>query len=118
MEDREMEKRFEFVIGIEDKQEDSTSFQYLTTKQMKAISVVLKIAIEAYHDEKGEEFNEVELFPCEDDTFITEKFFTELMGVVKNSINETYKNDPNKNDAIEDDINIIESSLKQIDELP
>ena len=113
-----MEKRFEFIIGVEDKQEDSTSFEYLTTKQMKVISLVLKMAIDVYHDEKGEEINEIELLQYEDDTYISEKFLTELKRVIKNSINEIYKNDSNKDDAIEDEINTIESTLKQIDELP
>ena len=85
---------------------------------MKAISLVLKMSIDAYHDEKGEEINEVELFPCEDDTFITENFLAEIMEIIKTSLNETYKNDLNKDDAIEDELDIVENSLKQIEELP
>jgi len=119
-----MGKRFKFVIGVEDKQEDSTSFTYLTKKQMKAVAMVLNMGVEVFHDEKGNEIEEIELIQygllnqSEDDAFITESFLSELINVIKNSLNEIYKDEPNKDDAIEEQLNDCESIVTQIEELP
>ena len=119
-----MEKRFEFVIGINDKQEDSTSFMYLTKKQMKAISLVLNMGVEVFKDEKGVEIEEVELIQFgtldqrEDDAFIDERFLSELMEVIEKLQNKIYQDDPNKEAEVEAYINACKKTLQELDEIP
>ena len=119
-----MEKRFEFVIGIEDKQEDSTSFQYLTTKQIKAISLVLNMDIECYMDENGKNVEEVQLFPTcylnssEDDGFITDEYLSEILRVIENMLSGFYKNEQFREDKVSKEIKDIKRRLQEIDEIP
>jgi len=119
-----MENRFEFVIGVEDKQKDSTSFMYLTRKQMKALALILNIGIYVDMDENDESIEEVNLIQFGtlnqrmDDAFITKNFLSELMEVVINKENEVYKDDPNKDMEIKMAIEGIKRTQKEINDVP
>ena len=113
-----MEKRFEFLLGIQDNREDSTLFMGLTAKQMKALALVLNIWVDYDEMEDTAELIQYSYNNMyDDDGFITDEFISELMKLVENITTESYKDEPNSDAQIRGELENAMRNLQKIDDL-
>jgi len=113
-----MEKRFEFLLGVQDNRDDSMNFIGLTAKQMKALALVLNIGVDYDKQEDTAELIQYSYNNMyDDDGFITDKFISDLMKLVEHITIESYKDEPDSEMQIKLELEGCKRHLKEIDNL-